>query len=170
MPKYQINKKMKKHLIILLFVSLSTQIYSQVALSDSVQSLLLSRHNFYRHVVGSPDLYWSDTLAQAAKQYADEIAQAPYSTDPLLSYGVNIFRSADFPKVDDAMQFWTIEQRYYHGEPMTEKNILRFGHYTQIIWKQTNHLGCAIAQTQGGTYILVCLYAVKGNYIGQKPY
>ncbi len=68
------------------------------------------------------------------------------------------------------MDFWAAEQRYYHGEIISQENLKYFGHYTQIVWSQTTTIGCALAQTAGGTYILVCLYSPAGNSIGQKPY
>jgi len=43
------------------------------------------------------------------------------------------------------------------------------GHYTQMIWKNTSQIGCALARTNSWD-ILVCRYSPKGNMIGEKPY
>jgi hypothetical protein len=41
------------------------------------------------------------------------------------------------------------------------------GHYTQIIWRKTQRLGCAIAKTRRDE-ILLCRYFPAGNIFGQK--
>jgi len=43
------------------------------------------------------------------------------------------------------------------------------GHYTQMIWKNTTAVGCAVA-TGGGMDPLVCRYSPSGNFIGQPVY
>ena len=42
------------------------------------------------------------------------------------------------------------------------------GHYTQMIWRDTREVGCALA---GGTQedVLVCRYAAAGNVMGESP-
>jgi hypothetical protein len=43
------------------------------------------------------------------------------------------------------------------------------GHYTQIVWRDTRSVGCAIASNAEDDY-LVCRYAASGNVMGEKPY
>jgi len=43
------------------------------------------------------------------------------------------------------------------------------GHYTQIMWRQTTRLGCAMASRDGTDY-LVCRYWMPGNIQGQRPF
>jgi hypothetical protein len=40
-------------------------------------------------------------------------------------------------------------------------------HYTQVIWKGTTHVGCAL-HDEGGWRYLICRYSPKGNADG-KP-
>jgi hypothetical protein len=41
------------------------------------------------------------------------------------------------------------------------------GHYTQMIWRSTAKVGCAIRS--GGSWdVLVCRYAPPGNVVGQR--
>lgn len=42
------------------------------------------------------------------------------------------------------------------------------GHYTQMIWRGTRKLGCALADGQNYEY-LVCRYFPAGNNFGQGP-
>ena len=40
-------------------------------------------------------------------------------------------------------------------------------HYTQLIWKDTTHVGCAV-ETRGDQSILACRYAPPGNIDGRR--
>ncbi len=47
------------------------------------------------------------------------------------------------------------------------------GHYTQIVWKNTERIGCgkATARRDGIFKVYwVCQYDPSGNYVGQRPY
>ncbi|WP_214019128.1 CAP domain-containing protein [Escherichia coli] len=39
-------------------------------------------------------------------------------------------------------------------------------HYTQIIWRRTSQMGCALASSARDDY-LVCRYTLPGNVVGQ---
>jgi hypothetical protein len=43
------------------------------------------------------------------------------------------------------------------------------GHYTQIVWRNTKSVGCAVARGKG-VEVWVCNYDPPGNYAGQRPY
>ena len=49
------------------------------------------------------------------------------------------------------------------------------GHYTQLVWRSSSALGCAIASCPtilggGPGHFVVCNYVPGGNYTGQLPY
>ena len=53
------------------------------------------------------------------------------------------------------------------------------GHYTQVVWRDTQKVGCAVQQCETFTglgsswdngHITVCNYSPGGNYIGELPY
>jgi hypothetical protein len=53
------------------------------------------------------------------------------------------------------------------------------GHYTQIVWRDTTNLGCAIEYcTTGSPFgpvypnwaFVVCQYDPQGSWAGQRPY
>ncbi|MBN2892109.1 MAG: hypothetical protein JXL97_09595 [Bacteroidales bacterium] len=159
----------KKVTSVLFFVIIACSVYGQ-NLDESEAYFYLAEHNTHRQIVGVPDVRWSDTLALEAQQQADIVAQNMYSTEIDNYYGVNLYRSTKEPTAKEVVSHWASEQKYFHGDTITEKNLRIFGHYSQIIWKQTVSIGCAMAKTPGGTYIVVCLYNPKGNIIGQKAY
>ena len=78
----------------------------------------------------------------------------------------------------DAVQAWGDEKAHYHygviGDSGTCDSGEQCGHYTQIVWKETRKVGCAMAQyTAGdfqGGYVVVCKYTPPGNVIGNAPY
>ena len=51
-------------------------------------------------------------------------------------------------------------------------NIGNAGHYTQIVWRDSVRIGCAIVDCPALTYhnTVICDYAPGGNISGQKPY
>ena len=45
------------------------------------------------------------------------------------------------------------------------------GHYTQVVWAETEELGCGMVYYKGDTYwetLVVCNYAVAGNLQGYQ--
>jgi len=156
-------------LVLIQLLILNLSLLGQNIFSDDDKILILSEHNFYRNVVGSSNLQWSDDLEFKAVEIVNQIVNNPIFYSYNLSYGMNIYRSVEKPSPADIVRKWADEQKYYTGESITKKNLMIFQHYTQIIWKQTISVGCAMNKTKGGTYIVICVYNPKGNSIGQKP-
>jgi pathogenesis-related protein 1 len=45
------------------------------------------------------------------------------------------------------------------------------GHYTQVVWKNTTRVGCAVAVCEESSeQVWVCQYQTPGNWVGEKPY
>ena len=47
------------------------------------------------------------------------------------------------------------------------------GHYTQVVWADTEELGCGMVYYQGDSYyetLIVCNYAKGGNFLGSEMY
>jgi len=46
------------------------------------------------------------------------------------------------------------------------------GHYTQVVWRATQQVGCALGRCPGLAYpnTIVCDYGPGGNVNNQKPY
>ena len=43
------------------------------------------------------------------------------------------------------------------------------GHYTQLMWRDTRKVGCAVVGGRSEEY-MVCRYSNGGNVIGERPF
>jgi uncharacterized protein YkwD len=132
---------------------------------------VLAAHNSIRSKVGLPPLAWSDDLAHVAQKWADKLAAAGefhHSTDN--RYGENLFRISGDGATSNAYEVvnaWGAESASYHYESNSCQG--ECGHYTQIVWRETKKVGCAVARDPKHE-VWVCEYAPYGNVIGQRPF
>ncbi|KAJ7068588.1 CAP domain-containing protein [Mycena amicta] len=148
----------------------SHQLTSRFSLFNATQLSFLWAHNKVRFLHGAQGLVWNDTLANSALSWANG-CQLQHSDGSLLSgtpYGENIVAgTGNFP-IDNAIQQFTLDQGEYNPATPT------YNHFTQVVWKATTQLGCAMSQCSGmldanlgpASYY-VCLYYPPGNVIGQ---
>ena len=137
---------------------------------------LLEAHNVARKAVGAAPLIWSDALANDARRWAQKLAQTgqfEHAPQPkgAGAQGENLWMGTVFAySPEDMVGAWTAEKRYYRRgifpKVSTTGTWGDVGHYTQMIWHSTTHVGCAIARSEGDEY-LVCRYSPPGNWIGQ---
>jgi pathogenesis-related protein 1 len=138
---------------------------------------LLQLHNKARAEVGAGPLRWSKQLAVYAQEWAVHLAltkcrleHRPDTGEWRQEHGENLFMgTAGYYGVADAVGAWVSEKKYYKGGTLTSGNWHASGHYTQVVWKDTMHLGCAKIACKGNI-IVVCNYDPPGNFLGQKPY
>ncbi len=154
-------------IIYIIFSLIPVPAKSQVP--NSQIDTIVKLHNFYRNVVGVPDIAWSQDLAQKAQQWADQIAKYPLITHNDLGFTQNIFYTYDTTRLYEAVNFWAKEQIFYHGQTLNDTNIYLFRHYTAIIWHDTKYIGCGLARLKSGIYVMVCFYSPSGNILGEKP-
>jgi uncharacterized protein YkwD len=136
--------------------------------------------NRERASVGVPPLTWSDSLAAASKTWADHLVainQMVHATNDEKGgpFGETIAGSCGngcggfAARVAQMVEGWVSEKASYHGEPINSTNSRIFGHYTQIVWRNEQQIGCGMATAPGQDY-LVCRYNLPGNARGLKPY
>lgn len=144
--------------------------------SSDLERRLLEAHNIERARVRAGSMIWSDNLEAEAREWAEQlIASDRFAHDPRphghgenlwMGWGDRVFQPEDM--VGD----WIAERRLYR--PGVFPNVSRtgdwvaVGHYTQLIWRGTTHVGCAVA-TRGDRSILACRYSPPGNIDGQTP-
>jgi pathogenesis-related protein 1 len=159
---------------------------------SSFKDEILCTHNARRGtfpdptpVPALPDLEWDQALADIAAGYA---AQCKWGHNDNRSnnypgyVGENL---AVFPRgwptsdlVEATLTNWVEnEMPNYNYATNTCSGVC--GHYTQVVWRDTQRVGCAVQQcatidglpsTFNYGNLLVCNYSPGGNYSGQRPY
>ncbi|GJP31704.1 hypothetical protein CLOM_g14756 [Closterium sp. NIES-68] len=139
---------------------------------------ILEEHNRARQEVGVPDLAWDDSVAAAAAEWANNLASrgCPLEHGGAEGLGQNLYWSAPAgltPEEDRmAVQSWVEEKVDWTYSPVPEgcAEGRMCGHYTQVVWRDTTHVGCASAQCPDGGGMWVCNYLPPGNFIGAPPF
>ena len=65
---------------------------------------------------------------------------------------------------------WAEEEEYYDYQSNTCQPGQICGHFTQMVWHESQQVGCAKAMCADKSQIWACNYHPRGNYIGEKPY
>jgi hypothetical protein len=137
---------------------------------------LLALHNRERRATGARPLVWDRSLAAAAASYG-----------PALERLGKLAHSPANSRRGQGENLWMGTRNAYELEEMAgswaaEKSLLRPGifpavsrsghwsdvaHYTQMIWKGTTRVGCAIRKGRKWDF-LICRYSPHGNVVGQR--
>lgn len=144
-------------------------------------------HNQVRAAVTTstplPALQWDPALAAYAATWAAMCVDTAAPTglidhDPnrtnVAGYayiGENIYGSSATATPAATVNSWAAEQANF-TYPNTCAGGQVCGHYTQIVWRDTTHLGCALHDCPGLAYhsSVVCDYGPGGNIGTQAPY
>jgi len=130
-----------------------------------------------------PPVSWDAMLGDSVYNYASECQ----GSNGLLSHNAN--RSTDYQALGgsgyvgeniygssgsgstpgDAVSAWMSEASSYD---YATNDLGAAGHYTQVVWRDSVRIGCAIVDCPALTYhnTVICDYAPGGNISGQKPY
>lgn len=118
------------------------------------------------------EIEWDDQVAAYAEQYASmRMGDCALQHSQGGPYGENLaLGSGDFMTGTYAVEMWVEEQANYDYDSNTCADGEQCGHYTQVVWSDSNRVGCARVQCDNGWYFVTCNYSPPGNVIGQKPY
>jgi len=128
----------------------------------------LQLHNAIRAQHGAAPLTWSNKLATAGEGWADKCV-FDHSNHTLGPYGENLAAGTGSGyDVPQAMKTWTDEESEYNAANP------KYSHYTQIVWKATQQVGCGLASCNGifdasfgPAKYFVCEYYPAGNIEGE---
>lgn len=148
-------------------------------LDDQEINQILNAHNNYRLELGLDNLVWSKALATSSKKWANKLISSNQFKHSNTDNGENIYyiSGADANPIE-VVDSWASEKEFFNYQ--TKKCIEnccdfeeccqdKCGHYTQIIWRDTKEVGCAVSK-KGSTQIWVCQYNPPGNYVDEKTY
>lgn len=119
------------------------------------------------------DLTWDGELAAVAQAHADRCVYGHSRGD----YGENLYAGAGRQATPaDVVGAWAGEASQYDLATGTCSG--KCGHYTQIVWRDTQRVGCGVATCRTGSPFQgfseweywVCNYDPIGNWQGERPY
>jgi len=167
------------------FLAIWVSMPSQAAVLDP--QAFVSSHNKWRAEVGVAEkLTYSPTLATSAQNWANHLKLTNRCemrhSKPKGKYGENLFwgsaltwsdGSKELQKVtpEQVVDAWGSEKVDYDYAKNSCTPGKMCGHYTQMVWRSTSQVGCAMAVCQDTKQqIWVCQYQPAGNWVGKKPY
>ena len=137
---------------------------------------LVSLHNTLRtkHRVGKlTKLQAIATMAQktatnCAKIKTLQHSQDKYNNQPV---GQNLYLYTNPPSASDVLKGWYYEEEpHYDYKRGVSKDGGVTGHFTQVVWKSSQKIGCAYSngkyKTYNNAYYICCNYFPAGNYYG----
>ena len=146
--------------------------FSEQQCTDKFKREFLDRHNQLREESGVPDLVLDDSINQFAQEWADEIASSgDFEHRPNNSYGENLYEHGGRkePSGDQTVQRWYDEIKYYEdyfGEEPDMDTFKKWGHFTQVVWKNSARVGVGCASS-GRKFYVVGNYDPAGNVEGE---
>ncbi|KAE8683676.1 Pathoproteinsis-related protein 1 [Hibiscus syriacus] len=130
----------------------------------------LDAHNRARAAVRVGPMTWDNTVANYARNYANQRIRDCNLVHSGGPYGENLAWSSGDLSGTDAVRLWVNERAYYDYNSNSCASGRVCGHYTQVVWRNSVRLGCAKVRCNNGGTFIICNYAPAGNIRGQRPY
>ncbi|MCI5222676.1 MAG: SCP-like extracellular [Candidatus Electrothrix sp. AR4] len=143
-------------------------------------SAMTAAHNYWRFKVGVPQVRWSGKMEHVAKAWADSLKNDDcgfYHSGN--GYGENLYKASPLFWSDGRKELqektpqevadsWGREITNYNYNDNSCSGVC--GHYTQVVWKETKEVGCAMSVCDDKSQIWVCSYYPAGNLVDKRPY
>ena len=118
-----------------------------------------------------PDLRWDDGLASIAEDWA---AGCVFEHS-MGETGENLAIFSWSVQPAEVVDAWFSEIAFYDYASNSCAPGEMCGHYTQLVWRDTSRVGCALKVCDdvagfGAGELWVCEYDPPGNWVGEKPY
>ncbi|XP_052831402.1 uncharacterized protein LOC106867642 isoform X1 [Octopus bimaculoides] len=149
----------------------SPKIFQSVAQTLAMFSKdCLETHNKYRHQHNSPPLHLSEQLSKMAQKWAESVAKESY-----ISYSSQLYRGQQIGQ--NIVFRWTKQGAAFSGSEVADlwysqvknfdfshyKHRMDTGHFTQLVWKNSQYIGIGKAGNSVGAVAVVVFYFPAGN-------
>ncbi|KAF4965929.1 hypothetical protein FSARC_6316 [Fusarium sarcochroum] len=158
-----------------------------LSLDKSYDQVMLAYHNIHRANHSAPELAWDDELAGYAENTANGCVFEHDMKQGNGGYGQNLASwgaTNDIDNLKNKAAAGGITNQWYNSEmanwafygqenPPSDMNIDLYGHFTQVVWKDSTKVGCATVKCPAGTVLgfqswyTVCNYNPQGNFGGR---
>ena len=169
------------------FILLAALFNSLAYAGDFDTEAFVTAHNTWRADIGVTEkISYSTALSVSAQVWADNLKQANHCqmrhSKPDGKYGENLYWGSamnwsdgrkELQKVtpQQVVDAWGSEKADYNYKNNSCAPGKMCGHYTQMVWRSTTTVGCAMAVCEDTKQqVWVCQYQPAGNIIGDKPY
>jgi pathogenesis-related protein 1 len=146
---------------------------------------LIAAHNKWRASVGvTEQLKYSSALAVSAQAWVDNLKQTNHCRmrHSHGQYGENLYwasaltwsdgrRELQIVPPEKVVDSWGSERGDYDYANNRCTQGKMCGHYTQVVWRTTTAVGCAMAVCEDTQeQVWACQYQPAGNWTGSRPY
>ncbi|XP_061711300.1 venom allergen 5-like [Cydia pomonella] len=150
------------------------------------QSIALGQVSSQPPAANMMEMVWDEELAATAQRWADQCtpahdhaAQRDVGRFPVGQNLAATWTTRPPTETKDSqpdfmrqIKAWFDEVRIYGFQPISGGH--GTGHYSQLVWGETSHVGCGFTfyydNARGYTKLYVCNYGPGGNVIGANPY
>ncbi|CAN6354076.1 unnamed protein product [Urochloa humidicola] len=131
----------------------------------------LEAHNTLRAKYGVPPLRWSSRLARYARRWSSmRRFDCVMMHSPGSPYGENVFwGTGNEWRASDAVASWATEASNFDWRAQACHPGQVCGHFTQVVWNDTEFVGCGRAECFAGGVFITCSYDPPGNWKGEVP-
>ncbi|OCF44912.1 hypothetical protein I317_01191 [Kwoniella heveanensis CBS 569] len=130
-------------------------------------------HNKVRQQYGAEDVNFREDLAKLAEEKAKLCNKAHTKAAENLQWG------SGFGSPEGAVEGWASEASMYNWNAPGYQDA--WGHFTQVVWKETKYIGCYIADCSmypgsvvdakyNSSFQAACEYDPAGNFVGEEPF
>jgi len=135
---------------------------------DATAQQFVDAHNRVRERHCAAPLEWSQKLAQLAQKWANHLRDAGCVFGHSGGDTGENLAAGTIGALDAAgsVAMWADEEKLYRFP--NGGFSMKTGHFTQLVWRGTTHVGCGHSQCNGND-IYVCEYDPAGNVEGEYP-
>ena len=172
--------------IIIILCTAALSAFSAYAGNFDPDSFITAHNKWRANVRVKEPLSYSSALSASAQAWADYLKQTNHcqmrhsKSDG--KYGENLYWASavnwsdgrkELQKVlpEQVVDSWGSEKADYNYAKNSCTPGKMCGHYTQMVWRTTTTIGCAMAVCEDTQQqVWVCQYQPAGNWVGNKPY